>query len=113
MPAVPPVVVGPQPPAPDVSAPTAPPPAADPTAAPAPRRLSLVRVSGDVDALTAVFDLDGASVPVAPGARFGAASDLLLVSVQQGPADGQWTAVVQIADREPFDVVSGSPVTVL
>lgn len=79
--------------------------------APASRRLLLKTVSGSAASRTAVFALDDEQLTVGVGDAFGAAGDLLLLSLQQGPADGQWTAVVQVGQGEPFDVVTGSPVT--
>ena len=72
--------------------------------------LSLVRTTGTGDARVAVFDLDGTEQSVAVGAAFGPDGALLLLSVQQGPSEGQWTAVVQRGSGEPFDVVTGTPV---
>ena len=81
-------------------------------AVPATRRLLLEAVRGSGDSRTAVFVVGEEKVSVGVGDAFGAGGDLLLLSLQQGPADGQWTAVVQVRTGEPFDVVTGSPVTV-
>lgn len=71
--------------------------------------VTLVRVVGDQ---TAVLTVDGTSHTVRVGDGFGPAGSLLLLSLQEGPDDGQWTAVVQRESGDPFDVVSGSPATV-
>ena len=76
------------------------------------RSLALLRVSGQDPSRTAVFTLDGAELPVAVGESFGPAADLLLLSLQQGPDTGGWTAVVQVGQGDPFDVVTGTPVSV-
>ena len=73
------------------------------------RTVTLVRVAGDQ---TAVLSVDGAAQSVRVGDGFGPDGSLLLLSVQQGPDEGQWTAVVQQGAGEPFDVVTGRPVTV-
>ena len=93
------------------AAPLAPADAAGSAPGTAPRRLALGRVEGSGDQRKAVFVVDDESITVSVGDSFGASGDLLLVSLQQGPADAQWTAVVQIGKGEPFDVVTGSPVT--
>ena len=69
----------------------------------------LVRVAGDQ---TAVLAVDGAVQSVRVGDAFGPGGALLLLSVQQGPDEGQWTAVVQRGSGDPFDVVTGQPATV-
>lgn len=74
------------------------------------RTLALVRTIGEGDGRIAVFDLDGSKQSAAIGAAFGPESSLLLLSVQQGPTEGQWTAVVQRGSGDPFDVVTGTPV---
>ena len=74
------------------------------------RRLSLTAVDTEGDGFVAVLSLDGTPIRAAVGASFGPGGELLLLSLQQGPADGQWTAVVQRGRGEPFDVVTGSPV---
>lgn len=108
----------PQPPQPDAvaPAPVGPPAAgAEPDGAPdgAPdgglSQVRLVRVTADQ---TAVLTVDGTSQTVRVGDGFGPAGSLLLLSLQEGPDDGQWTAVVQRGSGDPFDVVSGSPATV-
>ncbi len=73
------------------------------------RRLSLTRVEAVGDGFEAVLALDTTSMRAAVGASFGPGGELLLLSLQQGPADGQWTAVVQRGLGEPFDVVTGTP----
>ena len=74
------------------------------------RTLALVRTTGEGDGRVAVFDLDGDEQSAAVGAAFGPDDSLLLLSVQQGPTEGQWTAVVQRGSGDPFDVVTGTPV---
>ena len=63
-----------------------------------------MRVTADQ---TAVLTVDGASQTVRVGDDFGPDGSLLLLSLQQGPDDGQWTAVVQRGSGDPFDVVTG------
>jgi hypothetical protein len=72
--------------------------------------VSLLRVAGDQ---TAVLSVDGTAEPVRVGDAFGPQDALLLLSVQQGPDEGQWTAVVQQGSGDPFDVVTGHPATVV
>ena len=72
--------------------------------------VSLVRVASDQ---TAVLSVDGTAEPVRVGDDFGPGGSLLLLSVQQGPDEGQWTAVVQRGTGDPFDVVTGVPATVV
>jgi hypothetical protein len=74
------------------------------------RQLSLTRVEAAGEEFVAVLSLEGAAMRVGVGASFGPGGELLLLSLQQGPADGQWTAVVQRGQGEPFDVVTGTPV---
>ena len=74
------------------------------------RQLSLTRVEAAGEDFVAVLSLDGTPSRVAVGASFGPGGELLLLSLQQGPVDGQWTAVVQRGRAEPFDVVTGTPV---
>ena len=74
------------------------------------RKLSLTRVEAAGEDFVAVLSLEGTAMRAAVGASFGPGGELLLLSLQQGPADGQWTAVVQRGRGEPFDVVTGSPV---
>lgn len=87
-------------------------PAAGPSATtPAPSRsLVLVRVHGTGESRTAVFRLDGAEAQVTVGDSFGGTGQLLLLSLQEGDG-GAWTAVVQVGAGDPFDVVTGQPVT--
>ena len=93
-----------------------PPPAGASTGAPSAggasltgRRLSLTSVQAAGDSFTAVLSLDGTALRAAVGATFGPGGELRLLSLQQGPSDGQWTAVVQKGTAEPFDVVTGTP----
>jgi len=71
--------------------------------------LELTRVEGASDRLVAVLAVDGQPVRAGVGDSFGPGGQLLLLSLQQGPANGQWTAVVQVGQGEPFDVVTGTP----
>lgn len=92
-----------------------PPASADaPPPAPAPReyRLVLTGVSTDGDVPTAQFTIDGAVSSVKATEIFGPNQQLLLRSLQQGPADGQWTATIQVGDARPIDVVTGEAVFV-
>lgn len=72
------------------------------------RSVSLVRVGAQQ---TAVLAVDGAAQTVRVGDDFGPGGALLLLSLQEGPDDGQWTAVVQRGSGDPFDVVTGQPAT--
>jgi hypothetical protein len=74
--------------------------------------LVLRSVAGTGDALTATFVIDGHRTTARPGASFGPIGEIRLVSLQQGPAADQWTAVLQVGDGEPFDVVTGDTVAV-
>lgn len=76
------------------------------------QQLVLTGVSGADGSRSAVFTLDGARTTVAVGASFGSGDTLLLLSLQEGPDQGQWTAVVQVGQGDPFDVVTGQPVSV-
>jgi hypothetical protein len=69
--------------------------------------MALLSVDGGQAARTAVFTIDGAQQRVAVGESFGPSDSVLLLSLQQGPDAGQWTAVVQLGQGEPFDVVTG------
>jgi hypothetical protein len=119
--AVPPNLVVPDPPS-QAPAPmpaegsTGAPPAAGAPAAPvaAPReyRLVLTGVSTDGGVPTASFTIDGAVSLVKATEIFGPQRQLLLRSLQQGPADGQWTATLQVGDARPIDVVTGEAVYV-
>lgn len=88
-------------PPPGTSSPTAP--------ARALRTLSLLAVEGEGAGRTAVFTVDGTRVRAGVGDSFGPAGQLLLLSLQQEPDGGGWTAVVQATGGEPFDVVTGRP----
>jgi len=76
------------------------------------QKLQLVSATHLGDDHTAVFSIDGVEHTVGVGDTFGPSKHLLLLSLQQGPRDDQWTAVVQLGDGDPFDVVTGSPVLV-
>jgi hypothetical protein len=81
------------------------------TGAPTARRvLALLRIAGPRERLEAVFALDGDGQTVAVGESFGPSGDLLLLSLQEEPRPGEWTAVVQVGQGDPFDVVTGTPV---
>ena len=87
-------------------------PVTEPSVGTGPLTIALLRTEGTDPSRTAVFTVDGAQVPVAVGESFGPSDALLLLSLQQGPAAGGWTAVVQSGLGEPFDVVTGTPVAV-
>ncbi|MCU1589869.1 MAG: hypothetical protein JWP11_1125 [Frankiales bacterium] len=70
-------------------------------------KVVLMRVYGEGNDRTAVFSIDGRQQIAKVGAVFGPTAELLLLSVQQGPADAQWTAVLQVGDGDPFDIVTG------
>ena len=108
----PPPPTGTAPPAP---APPPPPPSSDTGDQPLPghmHEVQLASVTGDGDAQKALFSIDGKQYTVQIGDTFGPTKHLLLVSLQQGPGDDDWTAVVQVGDGDPFDVVTGDPVFV-
>ena len=74
--------------------------------------LVLRRVSGDGDALSAAFTIDGKATSAKVGETFGPTSEIKLLSLQEGPQPGRWTAVLQVGDAAPFDVVIGESVRV-
>ena len=74
--------------------------------------LVLKRVYGEGKDQTAEFTIDGRKVVAKIGVRFGPTSEIRLISLQEGPKDGQWTAVLQVGDGEPFDAVTGDTVSV-
>lgn len=76
------------------------------------QQLVLTGVQGADGSRSAVFTLDGVRTTVAVGGSFGSGDALLLLSLQEGPDQGQWTAVVQLGQGDPFDVVTGQPVSV-
>lgn len=69
--------------------------------------LVLTRVYGEGKDRIAVFTVDGKQQTAKVGGTFGPTAELLLLSLQQGPADDQWTAVLQVGDSDPFDVITG------
>ena len=75
-------------------------------------KLILKRVFGDGSDLSAVFTVDGKQMTAKVGSTFGPTAEIKLLSLQQGPKDEQWTAVLQVGDGDPFDVVTGEPVFV-
>ncbi len=83
-------------------------------AAPTTREYALVlkRVYGTGKDLTAEFTIDGRKQLAKVGVRFGPTSEIRLISLQEGPKDAQWTAVLQVGDGEPFDAVTGDKVSV-
>lgn len=85
-----------------------------PTGAPSStlRTLALLRAQGSEPSRRAVFTLDGAEVTVAVGESIGSTGSLLLLSLQEGPDAGSWTALVQVGQGDPFEVVTGTPVAV-
>jgi hypothetical protein len=72
--------------------------------------VSLVRVEGGPTARSAVLTVDGSQQRAAVGESFGPSGSLLLLSLQEGPDEGQWTAVLQVGQGDPFDVVTGAAV---
>ena len=74
--------------------------------------LVLRRVSGEGDALSASFTIDGAATRAKVGQTFGPTAEIKLLSLQEGPQPGRWTAVLQVGDGGPFDVVIGESVRV-
>ena len=74
--------------------------------------LVLRRVSGEGDALSAAFTIDGKATSAKVGETFGPTSEIKLLSLQEGPQPGRWTAVLQVGDAAPFDVVIGESVRV-
>ena len=89
----------------------APLPGGVPTVEPVPAgELALVGVQGADAARSAVFTVGGTRETVAVADSFGPDGSLLLLSLQEGPEPGQWTAVVQRGQADPFDVVTGQPV---
>ena len=83
-----------------------------PAATPGEHRLVLVEVAEQGGALEAVFTVDGVRTAVRVDGVFGPRSEIRLLALQEGPASGQWTAVLQVGDGEPFDVVTGGAVSV-
>lgn len=73
------------------------------------KTLELTDVEVTGERFVAVLALDGQRSRAEVGDSFGPGGQLLLLSLQQGPRDGQWTAVVQAGQGDPFDVVSGTP----
>lgn len=69
----------------------------------------LMRVFGEGKDQSAVFSIDGKQQTAKVGSTFGPTAEILLLSLQQGPEDAQWTAVLQVGDSDPFDVVTGEP----
>lgn len=86
------------------------PDAAPPTAEEHALVLRAVTTSGA--SLLARFTVDGKDVSVAPMGDFGPTGEVRLLALQQGPAGGQWTAVLQVGDGQPFDAVTGEQVSV-
>jgi hypothetical protein len=68
--------------------------------------LQAVEVAGEQR--TRVFALDGATLRAQVGASFGPDADLLLLSLQREPGGARWTAVVQQAGGDPFDLTNAS-----
>ena len=73
------------------------------------KELELTDVEVTGERFVAVLALDGRRSRAEVGDSFGPGGQLLLLSLQQGPRNGQWTAVVQAGQGDPFDVVSGTP----
>ncbi len=82
--------------------------------APTAREYALVlkRVYGTGKDQTAEYTIDGRKVVAKIGVRFGPTNEIRLISLQEGPKDGQWTSVLQVGDGEPFDAVTGDEVSV-
>lgn len=74
--------------------------------------LVLRQVSGKGDALSAAFTINGKPTSAKVGETFGPTSEIKLLSLQEGPKPGRWTAVLQVGDAAPFDVVIGESVRV-
>jgi hypothetical protein len=88
-------------------------------AAPAPQqptakehKLVLLRVFGTGKDQSASFSIDDKQQTAKVGTTFGPTAEILLLSLQEGPKEGQWTAVLQVGDGDPFDVILGEPVFV-
>jgi hypothetical protein len=82
-------------------------PAQEPTAKE--YKLVLLRVFGEGADQSAVFSIDGKQQTAKVGTTFGAHAEILLIELTQGPKEEQWTAVLQVGDGDPFDVVTGVP----
>jgi hypothetical protein len=90
-----------------------------PGAAPAPQeptakehKLVLLRVFGTGKDQSASFSIDGKQQTAKVGTTFGPTAEILLLSLHEGPKEGEWTAVLQVGDGDPFDVTLGDPVFV-
>ena len=70
-------------------------------------KLVLVRVYGSGKDQTAVYSIDGKQQVAKLGSKFGPTSEIVLLSIQQGPKAGQFTTVLQVGDGDPFDVITG------
>lgn len=90
----------------------APAPGTPPVAVQHEHELVLRQVSGKGDALSAAFTIDGKPTSAKVGETFGPTSEIKLLSLQEGPKPGRWTAVLQVGDAAPFDVVIGESVRV-
>jgi hypothetical protein len=75
-------------------------------------KLVLLRVFGTGKDQSASFSIDDKQQTAKVGTTFGPTAEILLLSLQEGPKEGQWTAVLQVGDGDPFDVVLGEPVFV-
>ena len=111
IPAVAPVTATPASPAPGTVPPAGGTPAGGtsaPPAAPTTKTyaMRLARVTGTGTDQTATFTFDGKAQTAKLGGSFGPTSEVKLVSLQQD-AKGAWTAVVQVGDGQPFDVLAG------
>ena len=74
--------------------------------------LVLRQVSGQGNGLSAAFTIDGKATSAKVGETFGPTSEIKLLSLQEGPKPGRWTAVLQVGDAAPFDAVMGESVRV-
>jgi hypothetical protein len=85
-------------------------PVSSASSAPAEGTLELQAVEVAGEQRTAVFALDGTTLRAQVGASFGPDAALLLLSLQQERGGVQWTALVQVAGGDPFDVTTGAHV---
>ena len=85
-----------------------------PAPAPTSEQFELVlrSVVGDGEDRAAVFTVGGTEMTPKVGDTFGPTGEIKLLSLQEGPKENQWTAVLQVGDGSPFDVVTGDPVYV-
>ena len=82
------------------------------TVAPSNYVVKLARVYGSGSDQTAQFVVKGKTQLARVGAVFGATQEIKLLSLQEN-TKGEWTAVLQVGDAEPFDALAGKPYYVL